>query len=57
MNEKAFPLKMQKYRNLNLINHSHFVILHFKVYKHLLSTDIRTISVRNCVVGKFENSL
>ena len=39
MNEKAFPLNIQKYRNLNLIKHSRFVILHFKVYKQLLSTD------------------
>ena len=33
MNEKAFPLNMQKYRHLNLIKHSRFAILHFKVYK------------------------
>ena len=29
MNEKAFPLILQKYRNLNLIKHSRFEILHF----------------------------
>ena len=39
MNEKAFPLNMQKYGNLNFIKPSRFVILHFKVYKQLLSTD------------------
>ena len=27
--EKAFLLNLQKYRNLNLIKHSRFVILHF----------------------------
>ena len=39
MNQKAFPLNLQKYRNLNLIKHSRFLILHFQVYKQLLSTD------------------
>ena len=42
MNEKAFPLNLQKYRNLDLIKHPRFV---------------RKISVRNYTVDKFKNSL
>ena len=39
MNEEVFPLNLPKYRNLNLIKHSRFEILHFYVYKQLLSFD------------------
>ena len=56
MSEKAFPLNLQKYQNLNLIKHSRFLILHFQVYKQLLRV-IGTISVRNYTVDKFESRL
>ena len=39
MSEKTFPLNLQKYRNLNLIKHSGFLILHIQFYKQLLRVD------------------